>query len=245
MNTIQLSQKILQAGVPTVAIEKLTERQHEIVKATHGTRIGQMTNAEVTKLAGEVIFTAKMRLGYSQSQGDELKAEIRLIINDLREYQGLTPTEIHLALKAGLNGEFSTDGKVFFSSSNFVQWLRRWIADKKQPVMKQYTALEQAKENVKIPPTEAEEKELCRQVAQQYGDLKRTHPDFEVQVASSLYDDLERFGIWKMEVNEKKELFEKLQRKYTNATHLELVLMAKNIAYNRFIAEVAKGILMA
>ena len=101
--------------------------------------------------------------------------------------------------------------------------------------MKQYTALEQAKESVKLPPSEEEYKLLVVQIANQYAEVKSKHSDFEVQVASILYDDLERFEIWSMPSSQKRELFEELQVKNPTLSKEQLVNIAKNKAYNVFI----------
>jgi hypothetical protein len=262
-------------------IEKLTESENEIVRATQGKRISELTENELKILAGELIFTAKARLGNKQSEKYELIAEITLILNDLRGFKGLTSTELSLALKSGLNGEFLKENQtVFWSSANFVFWVKKWISEKKQPVMKQYTAIEQANERVKPPPTVQEYKDLIIQVANQYAlekikndskrqvwlneierckkemliesdilkkrvfqtqinlvqiDLKK-HQNFEVQFASTLYEDLERFEIWKMPPEDKKNLFQELTKKYKKFTFAELKKLAQNSAYNVFIS---------
>ena len=280
MSNIQLSTNNLQVvqkgfDVPT----KLSESEVTIVKASKGKRVRDMTSNEINELALTVIGNARLRLGSKELSKDELKAETVLIVADLRDFNGLTSTEVQLALKSGLNGDFSKDGVVYFSSSNFVQWLKKWIAEKKQPVMKNYTALEQARIEEKPPPTLAEERKTIIQVINQHTEDLRSHRErivflneslekdraeyktindpaekhmilkriakfdyelktkkpFEVLFSASLYDDIERFGIWTMKPERKKEIFAGLQKKAKGETVEELKIKAKTLAYNEFI----------
>ncbi|MDI9863994.1 hypothetical protein QM480_06645 [Flectobacillus sp. DC10W] len=233
---MKLTNEIIRAAEPSQELRRLNDSEISIVKAQSGKRISEMNNSEINKLAGEIIFLAKSRLGHSHNAGEELVAEIKLISSDLRGFKGLTGSEIHLALKSGLDGDFSNDGKVFFSSSNFVHWVKRWIDEKKRPVIKHVTLVEQSKETTKPPPTDEEYKALTIQIANNYTEALRKDKDFVVEFASTLYDDLVKFEIWEMPLEERKILFEELQSKYKSTSRDQLIIKAKNIAYNRFIA---------
>lgn len=232
---MRLTNEIIKAS-EQLELRRLNESEMSIVKAQSGKRISEMSNSEINKLAGEIIFLAKSRLGHNHNSGEELVAEIKLISCDLRGFKGLTSTEIHLALKSGLDGDFSNDGKVFFSSSNFVHWLKRWIDEKKRPVIKQVTLIEQSKETTKSPPTDEEYKALTIEIANNYAEVLRQNRDVTIEFASTLYDDLGKFEIWEMPLEDRKKVFEELQSKYKNTSRDELIIKAKNIAYNRFIA---------
>ncbi len=266
--------------------QKLTESENLIVLATKSVRIAELPEQDLRKLATQIVSTSRARLASKELTKDELLAEITMISDDLKGFKGLTSTEIHLALKSGLNGEFSKDGVVYFSSSNFVQWVKRWIAEKKQPVMKNYTALEQAREDVKPPPSLEEYKALIIQIANQYAHEKFRHDDkkriwleeierckkeiefepdiikkrvyqtqinlvqidlkkhqpFEVHYAATLYEDLEKFSIWKMPPDDKKKIFEELEKRFKNFSKQEVKKLAQNKAYNVFISMlVAEG----
>jgi DNA-dependent RNA polymerase auxiliary subunit epsilon len=233
---MRLTNEIIKAAEPSPELRRLNESEISIVKAQSGRRISEMSNSEINKLAGEIIFLAKSRLGHNHNSGEELVAEIKLISCDLRGFKGLTSTEIHLALKSGLDGDFSNDGKVFFSSSNFVNWVKRWIDEKKRPVIKHVTLVEQSKETTKPPPTDEEYKALTIQIANNYREALLKDKDFVVEFASTLYDDLVKFEIWEMPLEEKRILFEEIELKYKGASRGEQIIKAKNIAYNRFIA---------
>lgn len=236
MNKIQLNNSTLQSFEAKTIIEKLTVSETHIVTASKEQLIGTMTTNQLNVLAAKTIMTAKTRLGLRESAGDELKAEISVIADDLRGFRGLSGTEIHMALKSGLDGDFSQDGKVFFSSSTFVIWIKKWIAEKKQPAMKKYALLLHEAEKTKPPPTLEEEKRLCANVANMYADFKRKDPEYEVQSAFSLYDDITRFGIWELSKSDKQEIFKKAQVKFKNSTKEQLVHHCKNEGYNLFIS---------
>lgn len=280
MSNIQLSTNNLQVAQKAFDLPaKLSESELSIVTASKGKRIRDMSSNEINELALSVIGNARLRLGSKALSKEEIKAETVLIVADLRDFSGLTVSEVNLALKSGLNGDFLKEGNIYFSSSNFVQWLKRWIAEKKQPVMKNYTQLEQARIEEKPPPSLAEQRKTIIQVINQHREdlinhrkrivflneaiekdravyktvndpaekhmilkriakydyeLKNKKP-FEVLFSSSLYDDIERFGIWTMKPERKKEIFAGLQKKAKGETVEELKIKAKTLAYNEFI----------
>lgn len=292
MNAIQILPNTMTAAlVQSATVAKLTGSEMEIVRATNERRIMDMDETEVKFLAVDIIFKAKGRLGYNPTQTEEeCDAEILMISDDLKGFKGLTGREVHLALKSGINGDFSTDGRVFWSSASFVQWVRRWVNEKKLEVMKKYTALEASKTVEKPAMTEEQHKALSYEIANEYvkqmqkshlqkevilrdiealrielsgllqadyeygirkanieiklkskAILLKKHLDFQVFSAHTLYEDLERFGIWQMPADDKRGLFADLQKANPKATKPELVIMAKSKAYNVFIGLVAKG----
>jgi len=293
MNAIQISEKTISAIalVHKPEVSKLSGIEMEIVRATQERRIMDMDETEVKFLAVDIIFKAKNRLGYNPTQTEqEHDAEILMISEDLKGFKGLTGSEVCLALKAGINGDFSADGRVFWSSANFVQWVKRWVNEKKLETMKKYTAIEASKPTEKPAISEEEHKTLSYEIAKEYARqmrnfalqkgviqndiealrseleefdvldedypikkanienklkskaiLLKKYAEFQVYSAHSLYDDLERFGIWKMPAEDKKALFANLQQKLPKDTKEELVIKAKSQAYNVFVGLVASG----
>ena len=95
-------------------------------------------------------------------------------------------------------------------------------------------SIEEYQQIIKKSDDPLEKHVYTRRIGLFTNELKNKKP-FEVLFSASLYDDIERFGIWTMKPERKKEIFAQLQKKAKGETVEELKIKAKTLAYNEFI----------
>lgn len=217
-----------------------TSAEKRVILASNSTRLAKMEENQVVTLATTVIMTKNMRLGIKSQGKEELEAEVNIIVSDLSRFKMLTDKDIILALENGLNGDYqSQDQQVFFNSSNFSRWLKIYQNETKASAMKKKLIADQQAEKMQekpIPPLD-QQKILAIEIAVSYRLQKENNPELYIFSAHTLYEDLERFDIYRMAVEDKKEVFDCICKRYPRLNQAELIQKSKVEAYNRFITK--------
>lgn len=221
-------------------LEKMTNSEIEIVKATtDGLRIGNMTENEKKVLAAKVYSTANVRLGYKAKSTEESKAEISVLYLDLSKFYGLTGTEVLLALNSGLDGEFLKENEtVFFNSTNFVQWCRKYIESKKMPAMKKHenNRVVAERETPKPLPSIKEQRAILNAVIEQHKAILEKDIDQAFMFDCGVhYDNLGRLDMFQFSDNELIEIVAMVCEKYPKLNDEQLLKKAKHQAWVKYI----------
>ena len=184
---------------PQIFLEKMNSSEIAIVQATEGKRIGEMTENEKTILASKLVSIGNIRLGYKPKSDQETKTEIYLFVLDLNKFFGLTEQELLLALNSGLDGEFLKENEtVFFSSANFVHWVKKYIESKKMPAMAKHhnNKVVSERETPKPEPTNDELRKIAIDNANFYVErFKNDNFEFTSVGINYLYDNAVKSGI--------------------------------------------------
>jgi hypothetical protein len=189
----------LEKQEPQFFLEKMNSSEIAIVQATEGKRIGQMSENEKTILAGKIISIGNIRLGYKPKSEKDTTAELMLFVLDLSKFLGLTEQELLFALNLGLDGEFLKENEtVFFSSANFVHWVKKYIESKKMPAMAKHhnNKVVAERETPKPEPTNDELKKIAIDNANFYVErFKNDNFEFTSVGINYLYDNAVKSGI--------------------------------------------------
>jgi hypothetical protein len=176
----------------------ISNLQNKIVQAQASTKLMLMLPSEKTDLATQIWAIAKMKLSLRSENQNEDMAQIVILTDDLELFGNLTKDEIMIGLKMGLNGEFlNKDQQVFFNSSNFVQWIRKYI-ERKQVELAELAKLPKM-ETIKPVPSDQELKMMAINNANDHADLMvKMGKDFKWIAGGlyQLYDDLVKFGLY-------------------------------------------------
>lgn len=221
--------------------EKLTEKEHQIAKATRVTpqnpRIGQTTQQQREVVARRIRKESLGRLGHNAKLEQEETEVLRYIVTTILKYPTLTVAEIIHAVDRGLDGEFLREGQVlFFSIANLSLWLKAYIAETKAPVMKKLARLQQDDKTEGPGPSYAERKALAIKVINMYLDMRKANPEHRVEWGcSSIFDDLSRLDLYTHSDDEKAEAINEIRRLRPNIDPETLVTEMKKRLYNSFI----------
>lgn len=218
-------------------LNTLTKAESEIIAATKGVKLAEYIPQDKAKLAMEVYFLAKAKLGLNSPSQAEEQATIAILIDDLNNFPLLTKEEIIKALKRGLNGDYLTGDFVHFNSSNFVRWVRKYQEEKQIAVAKDLK-LKQEAEQVSVEPSEEEQRKAAIEVANMYAEMYANN-----QVGSGisigragfdkLWDLAEKFGLMSVSVEQKWEVYNRLKPKFSDVDQLKS--KCKEVLYDDFI----------
>lgn len=218
-------------------LNTLTKAESEIIAATQGVKLSQYSQQDKAKIAMEVYFLAKAKLGLNSPSQAEEQATITILLDDLNNFDLLTKEEIIKALKRGLNGDYSTGDFVHFNSSNFVRWVRKYQEEKQIAVAKDLRAKQEA-EHVSVEPSAEEKRKAAIEVANMYAEMYANN-----QVGSGisigragfdkLFDLAEQFGLINISVEQKWEVYNRLKPKFADETQLKC--KCKEVLYDEFI----------
>lgn len=224
---------------PQFFLEKMNSSEIAIVQATEGKRIGQMSENEKTLVASKIVSIGNIRLGYKPKSDQETKTEIYLFVLDLNKFFGLTELELLLALNSGLDGEFLKENEsVFFSSANFVHWVKKYIESKKMPAMAKHhnNKVVAEREMQKPVPTNDELKKIAIDNANFYVErFKNDNFEFLAGGVQYLYENAVNAGIL-IELDEdiKCEIF-LVNDKFPLLNENEIEIKVKENLYRNFI----------
>jgi len=220
----------------------LTKREDLIYQAYLKPAIKLLAESQKVQIAMKVVALAKAKLGLRDKNKGEDEMDIKLILTDLEAFGNYSEDDIMIAVNNGLNGEYlnQSESSVFFNSSIFVQWIKKYYYEKNEVLSK--VAKEKQKEE-KIPvPSNQELKKQAIDTANEYAkqirfceqnDKKFT---FIAGGLSILFDYLEQFKIPTISREEKIELWEK----YSNIQDVEeRKLHCKTQGYIKFINSLA------
>jgi len=220
----------------------LTKREELIYQAYLKPVIKLLSESKKLQIAMKVVALAKAKLGLRDKNKGEEEMDIKLILTDLEAFGNYSEDDIMIAVNNGLNGEYlnQAESSVFFNSSIFVQWIKKYYYEKNEVLSK--VAKEKQKEE-KIPvPSDQELKKQAIDTANEYAkqirfceqnDKKFT---FIAGGLSILFDYLEQFKIPTISREEKIELW----NKYSNIQDVEeRKLHCKTQGYIKFINSLA------
>lgn len=226
-----------QTNSQLATLNTLTKAESEIIAATQGIKLSQYSQQDKAKIAMEVYFLAKAKLGLNSPSQAEEQATITILLDDLNNFDLLTKEEIIKALKRGLNGDYSTGDFVHFNSSNFVRWVRKYQEEKQIAVAKNLKAIQEAEQQT-IEPSDEEKRKAAIEVANMYAEMYANN-----QVGSGisigragfdkLFDLAERFGLINISVEQKWEVYNRLKPKFADETQLKC--KCKEVLYDEFI----------
>lgn len=213
----------------------ISNLQNKIVQAQASTKLMLMLPSEKTDLATQIWAIAKMKLSLRSENQNEDMAQIVILTDDLELFGNLTKDEIMIGLKMGLNGEFlNKDQQVFFNSSNFVQWIRKYI-ERKQVELAELAKLPKM-ETIKPVPSDQELKIMAINNANDHADLMvKMGKDFKWIAGGlyQLYDDLVKFGLYECPESDKNRI--KSKNYISSLSEVELDATYKSAYYKEFI----------
>lgn len=213
----------------------ISNLQNKIIQAQASTKLMLMLPSEKTDLATQIWAIAKMKLSLRSENQNEDMAQIVILTDDLELFGNLTKDEIMIGLKMGLNGEFlNKDQQVFFNSSNFVQWIRKYI-ERKQVELAELAKLPKM-ETVKPVPSDQELKMMAINNANDHADLMvKMGKDFKWIAGGlyQLYDYLVKFGLYECPESDKNRI--KSKNYVSSLSEIELDATYKSAYYQEFI----------
>jgi hypothetical protein len=225
------------------AIAGLSRQEKEVVESQTSIRISSLTEQDLMSVAMRSISLAKIKLGSKPLPDDEHKALVLVLMEDIKSFGHLSIDEINLALKRGLNGEYNSAGNdvIFFSPSNFVQWVRKFI-EQKNDVMRKVANAKVA-EPVKPKPSDADLKMAAINSANMYAQEMMRCQERSIKMnwiaggLHVLYDYIVQFGIYEAHLEDKERIYNTLKPKYNELN--ELIMACKAQCYREFIENLA------
>lgn len=193
----------------------LTKREDSIYKAYLMPVIKSLSESQRVQIAMKVVALAKAKLGLKDRNRGEEEMDVKLILNDLGSFGNYSEEDIMIAVNNGLNGEYlnQNETSVFFNSSIFVQWIKKYYYEKNEVLSK--VAKEKQKEEKTPIPTDQELMKQAIDTANEYANQIRicektgTPFSFIAGGLSILFDYLEQFKIPTISKEERIELWNK------------------------------------
>jgi hypothetical protein len=225
------------------AIAGLSRHEKEVVESQTSIRISSLTEQDLMSVAMRSISLAKIKLGSKPLPDDEHKALVLVLMEDIKSFGHLSIDEINIALKRGLNGDYNSQGNdvIFFSPSNFVQWIKKFIEQKNEVMRKVANA--KVAEPVKPIPSDADLKMAAINSANMYAQEMMRCQERSVKMnwiaggLHVLYDYIVQFGIYEAHVDDKKRIYSTLLPKYQDKD--ELIMACKAQCYREFVENLA------
>jgi hypothetical protein len=225
------------------AITGLSRHEKEVVDSQTTLKVLSLTDSDLMNLAMRSISLAKIKLGSKTLPDDEHKALVLVLMEDIKSFGHLSIDEINLALKRGLNGEYNSAGNdvIFFSPSNFVQWVRKFTEQKNEVMRKVANA--KVVEPKKPIPSDADLKMAAINSANMYSQEMMRCQERNIKMnwiaggLHVLYDYIVQFGIYEANLDDKERIYNTLKPKY-NELH-ELIIACKAQCYREFIENLA------
>jgi hypothetical protein len=164
-------------------------------------------------------------------------------MEDIKSFGYLSIDEINLALKRGLNGDYNSQGNdvIFFSPSNFVQWIKKFIEQKNEVMRKVANA--KVVEPEKPIPSDADLKMAAINSANMYAQEMMRCQERSIKMnwiaggLHVLYDYIVQFGIYEAHPEDKKRIYSTLLPKYQDKD--QLIMACKAQCYREFIENLA------
>jgi hypothetical protein len=193
----------------------LTKREDLIYQAYLKPVIKLLSESQKVQIAMKVVALAKAKLGLRDKNKGEDEMDIKLILTDLEAFGNYSEDDIMIAVNNGLNGEYlnQSETNVFFNSSIFVQWIKKYYYEKNEVLSK--VAKEKQKEEKTPVPNDQELKKQAIDTANEYANQIRYCEKNDKKFTfiagglSILFDYLEQFKIPTISKEERMELWEK------------------------------------
>ena len=220
----------------------LSRYDKEVVQAQTSIKICTLSDQDLINIAMRSISLARIKLGSKPIADDDNKALILILMEDIKSFGQLSIDEINLALKRGLNGDYNSAGNdiVFFSPSNFVQWIKKF-QEQKREVMK--IVRQKEVEPAKPIPSDADLKMAAINSANMYAQEMMRCQEKSIKMnwiaggLHVLYDYIVQFGIYEAHPDDKKRIYATLLPKYQDKN--ELIIACKTKCYQEFIENLA------
>ena len=229
--------------IPERLATGLTKQENQIFELTIPSESNPKIkdHPDLLALAGLIISTATVRLGTKPKEGDDADAFVQIIESDLYDFPELTKNEILTALKMGLSGEFNSSESIFFSSSQFVRWIKAFIEKQKRPVGTKVLQLMHQLPDHSPEPTKEEHRKEAIAILNRYIAQRIENPDRRVDCAAGLYTNLVKFEIIELPIEQRQEIYAEQLRihKRVKKTQEEIISICQTIAYNRIIRQLA------
>jgi hypothetical protein len=163
-------------------------------------------------------------------------------MEDIKSFGQLSIDEINLALKRGLNGDYNSAGNdvIFFSPSNFVQWIKKY-QEQKREVMR--IVKQKEVESVAPIPSDADLKMAAINSANMYAQEMMRCQEKSIKMnwiaggLHVLYDYIVQFSIYEASAEDKKRIYATLLPKYQDKD--QLIMACKAQCYREFIENLA------
>ena len=216
----------------------LTKREGLIYQAYLKPAIKLISESQKLRIAMQVVALAKAKLGLKDKNRGEEEMDVKLILTDLEAFGNYSEDDIMIAVNNGLNGEYlnQSETTVFFNSSIFVQWIKKYYYEKNEVISK--VAKEKQKEEKTPVPNNQELKKQAIDTANEYANQIRFCEKNDKKFTfiagglSILFDYLEQFKIPTLSIEERLELWEK----YSGIKEIEeRKLHCKTQGYIKFI----------
>jgi hypothetical protein len=203
-------------ALSTLANSKFSRSESEVVEATKAKLISSCSDEELIHLASKLISAVKFKLGLNTVNNIEEEVQIEMLVLDLRDFNHLTISEVSLALKRGLNGEYlnPNENQVYFNSSNFVIWIKKYLQSKTD-TMKKITNSGSSESEPSKKPSDAVLKAQAIETINFYASQLQKAQDHETNftwIAGGLhvlYDIADSFKLIRLSREEKLEIFNK------------------------------------
>ena len=216
----------------------LTKREGLIYQAYLKPVIKLLSESQRLRLAMQVVALAKAKLGLKDKNRGEEEMDVKLILTDLDAFGNYSEDDIMIAVNNGLNGEYlnQSETNVFFNSSIFVQWIKKYYYEKNEVLSK--VAKEKQKEEKTPVPNDQELMKQAINTANEYANQIRYCENNDKKFTfiagglSILFDYLEQFKIPTISKEERIELW----NKYSTIQDIEeRKLHCKTQGYIKFI----------
>ena len=151
----------------------LTKREGLIYQAYLKPAIKLISESQKLRIAMQVVALAKAKLGLKDKNRGEEEMDVKLILTDLEAFGNYSEDDIMIAVNNGLNGEYlnQSETTVFFNSSIFVQWIKKYYYEKNEVISK--VAKEKQKEEKTPVPNNQELKKQAIDTANEYANQIR------------------------------------------------------------------------
>jgi hypothetical protein len=229
--------------IPTNSdLSSLSRYEKDIVAAQTTLKVLSLADADLMNLAMRSISLAKIKLGSKPLPDAEHKALVLVLMEDIKSFGQLSIDEINLALKRGLNGDYNSTGNdvIFFSPSNFVQWIKKY-QEQKREVMR--IVKQKEVEPVAPIPSDADLKMAAINSANMYAQEMMRCQEKSIKMnwiaggLHVLYDYIVQFGIYEAHPEDKKRIYATLLPKYQDKD--QLIMACKAQCYREFIENLA------
>lgn len=229
--------------IPTNSdLSSLSRYEKDIVAAQTTLKVSSLADADLMNLAMRSISLAKIKLGSKPLPDAEHKALVLVLMEDIKFFGQLSIDEINLALKRGLNGDYNSAGNdvIFFSPSNFVQWIKKF-QEQKREVMK--IVRQKEVQPVAPVPSDADLKMAAINSANMYAQEMMRCQERSIKMnwiaggLHVLYDYIVQFGIYEANIEDKKRIYATLLPKYQDKD--QLIMACKAQCYREFIENLA------
>lgn len=223
-------------------LASLSRYEKDVVAAQTTLKVSSLTDQDLMNLAMRSISLAKIKLGSKPLPDAEHKALVLVLMEDIKSFGQLSIDEINLALKRGLNGDYNSVGNdvIFFSPSNFVQWIKKYVEQKRE-VMR--IVKQKEVEPASPVPSDADLKMAAINSANMYAQEMMRCQEKSIKMnwiaggLHVLYDYIVQFGIYEASVEDKKRIYATLLPKYQDKN--ELIIACKTKCYQEFIENLA------